>query len=197
MIPEEDRKDKDLDALDRLVDRELHLLFGRYRPKQAQANRPASDDDAAMAETDAAGPGETPRDNVVRAHPLARQPRRRTPWGSEGIFAREEEAFLVNAADWLESRPNADILLDALARRVLGGAPPATAPAPQDAGWEFEAADIATSEDGDWGDDPDMTPPEVNETEPQASGSALGPEAAGASPRRQDPPEAPDNNPAV
>lgn len=196
MIPEEDSPD--LDALDRLVDRELRHLFGRYRPRQPSAEPPASDGyataagDAAGARTDQDSSRKRHADNVVRAHPLARPPRRPPAGHLEGLFAREEEAFLANAADWLESRPNADILLDALARRVLGGAPSAAAPLPAERDWRHEEAEAAATPDEEWGDDPETTPPDLADPPSPAPRGAVDPPDGG----RQGPPETPGDDPA-
>lgn len=97
-----------LTELDRLVEAELQTLANNLR-------RHLAGDRAAAA----AARKPPPRDNVVRAHPLARRARRHTPSAIESLFAPDEAAFLANATDWLRGRPNADILLDALTRAVL------------------------------------------------------------------------------
>lgn len=162
--------DDAFDALDRLVDRELEMLLGR-RPSRRPArglSEPVEKARAPRAEArKTTEPGET--DNVVRAHPLARKPKSaRKDMG--GLFSPEEEAFLSNAADWLEGRENADILLNALCRRLEGDGedswedftrPPEAADDPVAEDWdsqfeeEDEAEEIwqAASEDEDWGDD--------------------------------------------
>ncbi|SMX50308.1 hypothetical protein [Maliponia aquimaris] len=109
---------KDMDALDRLVDRELQALLGRFPPRPPKSGRRKTP--APHRQMDDPDPApDPPRDNVVRAHPLARRPETRGDAPLDDLFAIDERAFLTNAADWLRGRPNADILLDALTRRVL------------------------------------------------------------------------------
>ncbi|TPE53243.1 hypothetical protein [Amaricoccus solimangrovi] len=117
MQPNEDTDD--FDELDRLVDRELQALLAHLGPRRRAPERSQGD-----ADPDRREPRPAPRrgddrgDNVVRAHPLARRPPAAPPRHMRGLFAPEEEAFLANAADWLARCPNADILLETLARRV-------------------------------------------------------------------------------
>ncbi len=62
------------------------------------------------------------------------------------LFSPEEEAFLSNAADWLAGRENADILLDALARRI-------EASPSEDDDWDdflAEEAMVPGTDDDDW-----------------------------------------------
>jgi hypothetical protein len=56
---------------------------------------------------------------VGRAHPLARRRADVPAATGAGLFSAEDEAFLANAIDWLRTRPDPDILLDALNRAVL------------------------------------------------------------------------------
>ena len=79
----------DLDALDRLVEAELSSLIAGLK-RRARPPRPMS------------RPAVAPR-----------------PAPLDGLLDPDEAAFLDGAVAWLRGRPNVDILLDALGRRVL------------------------------------------------------------------------------
>lgn len=166
----------DMDDLDRLVDRELKALLDLHRAarRRPARRRPEPRDETAEPEPDRTV------DNVVRAHPLARTRMIPKPH-LDGLFAPDEDTFLANAADWLRGRPNADILLETLSRRVLGG-DDAEEPEPVEAADDdpdigiddaddpgdmaedgeiddaFFADDDGSGPEG-WGDEPEFAPP--------------------------------------
>ena len=137
----------DLDALDRLVDAELSSLIAGLK-RRGRPERP----------TPRAAPAE-----AIRPRPPAEARRA----AIDSLLAADETAFLDTATDWLKDRPNADILLDVLGRRVLdpaGAAPAATETGRPDrplaARDAPDGGDDATESDADPEDRPAAGPPD-------------------------------------